>query len=555
MHSIYIPFASWCLLGLLFSSSLAATGQTFAPVQVYPTGVKPYGLAVGDLTGDGYPDVVTANYDPGTIGLLINQRDGTFVPGPFYTLPSVPLAVALGDINNDGYLDIATANIGGTSASVLLNQHNGTFAPASTYQVGSYSFPRGVALGDLNKDGYLDLVTANNGSGTAGVLLNQRDGTFAPVTDYPTGFGNPQNVALSDVNHDGYLDVIMANYASNFPSLGGNTAGVLLNRQDGTFEPVQLYEAGIGPFGLGVVDVDSDGHPDLVFSNTNSEVSVLRNRQDGTFAPPTIYPTGPLNFPQCLAIADFNGDNFPDVVTAGGKGTADVLRNQQDGTFAPVQTYLGTGNRGFGVAVHDVNLDNKPDILVTDFASNSLGVLLNTTDFMAPLLARLSPAAAGVGSQVTLAGTRLLQTQAVHFNGIAASSFTVLSATQLVATVPLTATSGLVIITTPTGTTTGVPFTVSTPLATTAAAASASVSVFPNPASGAFTVRLPSGAGSRVVQATLCNSLGQQVAQHTAALAATETSFVFPAVVLAPGMYNVRIQTGATLVNKPVMIY
>jgi hypothetical protein len=555
MHSIFISFPRWYLVGLLVSSNLAAAGQTFAPVQVYPTGVKPYGLAVGDLTGDGYPDVVTANYDPGTIGLLINQRNGTFVPGPFYSLPSVPLAVALGDINNDGYLDIATANIGGTSASVLLNQQNGTFAPASTYQVGSYSFPRGVALGDLNKDGYLDLVTANNGSGTAGVLLNQRDGSFAPVTEYPTGFGNPQNVALSDVNHDGYLDVIMANYGSNVPVPGGNTAGVLLNRQDGTFAPVQLYDAGIGPFGLGVADVDKDGHPDLVFSNINSEVSVLRNRQDGTFAPPTTYTTGPLNFPQCLATDDLNGDTFPDIVTAGGKGTADVLRNQQNGTFAPVQTYLGTGNRGFGVAVHDVNLDNKPDILVTDFASNSLGVLLNTTDFTAPLLARISPAAAGAGSQVTLAGTRLLQTQAVHFNGIAATAFTVLSATQLVATVPPSATSGLVTITTPTGTTEGVPFTVSTPLATTPAVTPAAVSVFPNPASGAFTVRLASGMGPRVVQATLCNKLGQQVAQHTATLAATETSFVFPAVVLAPGLYNVRIQTGTILLNKSVVIY
>jgi large repetitive protein len=93
--------------------------------------------------------------------------------------------VALGDVNGDGRLDIITANNNSDNASVLLGNGNGTFAAQATFSTGSS--PRAVTLGDVNSDGRLDIITANNGDASASVLLGNGNGTFQAQSHFRHG--------------------------------------------------------------------------------------------------------------------------------------------------------------------------------------------------------------------------------------------------------------------------------------------------------------------------------------------------------------------------------
>ena len=109
-------------------------------------------------------------------------------PRPASRSVSGPHSVAIGDVNGDGRPDLVTANRGSDDVSVLLGDGDGTFRPQTDFAAGGS--PYAVAIGDVNGDGRPDLVTANYGSGDVSVLLGNGDGTFRPPTDFAAG-GQP----------------------------------------------------------------------------------------------------------------------------------------------------------------------------------------------------------------------------------------------------------------------------------------------------------------------------------------------------------------------------
>jgi hypothetical protein len=279
------------------------------------------------------------------------------------------------DVNGDSKPDIIVANNGGNNVGVLLNSGDGTFLPQRTYSTGSRTYPPAVAVGDVNGDNKPDIIVTNQNADTVGVFLNSGDGTFLSQTIYsvPKGSG-VTSPAVVDVNGDGKLDIIVANY-------GGNSVGVLLNSGDGTFLPQTAYPTGAGsnPRSLSVVDVNSDNKPDIIVANYNgSNAGVLLNIGDGTFLPQTTYSTGSNSNPQSVSVVDINCDNKPDIIVANsGNDNVGILLNSGDGTFLPQTTYsTGSGSNPRSVSVIDVNHDNKPDIIVANSGANNIGVLL-----------------------------------------------------------------------------------------------------------------------------------------------------------------------------------
>jgi hypothetical protein len=105
--------------------------------------------------------------------------------------------VRISDLNADGRPDLVTEGIGATS--VLLNEGGGRFDKASYYEIVM------GGLGDLDRDGSIDLVAIDADTGTVSVLLNRGNGTFAARHDYETGLV-PADVAIADLNGDGALD-------------------------------------------------------------------------------------------------------------------------------------------------------------------------------------------------------------------------------------------------------------------------------------------------------------------------------------------------------------
>lgn len=385
-----------------------AQAQRFAPVATYPlgTGSNPVSVAAGDVNNDGYPDIISANTSNSTVGVLLNKQNGTFAPAATYPTGTAnyPNGLAVADINQDGYLDVVVATRVGSLAVVLLNQQNGTFGAAVPYGAGSYS--EAVAVADVNGDGRPDLLTANGfATHTASVLLNNQNGTFAAPVAYAAG-SYPLGVAVGDVNADGYADLAVSDYSTK--------AQVLINQKNGTFAPAVGYSAGAStqPAGIILGDVNLDGYPDLATANYTGTVSVLLNNRNGTFSQGLTYDAG--GYTGSVALGDLDGDDYPDLATANySTSTAGVLLSRHNGTFAPPITYsTGTGSSPRGIAVSDVNGDSRPDLILANYNNNSVAVLLNTTS-LASRAATLpgatatlhpNPANAGTAPALTLAG-------------------------------------------------------------------------------------------------------------------------------------------------------
>jgi hypothetical protein len=154
------------------------TGSFEAPVH-YGVGARPHSIAFADLDADGNVDLVTANENSNNVSVLFGNGNGTFQTHLTFAVGSVPKTVVVGDLNDDGRLDIVTANSAGnypngstpTNVSVLVNDGAGGFAPASHYPTGLTPF--GLALGDFNEDGLLDIVTANWHTNDVTLLLQE----------------------------------------------------------------------------------------------------------------------------------------------------------------------------------------------------------------------------------------------------------------------------------------------------------------------------------------------------------------------------------------------
>jgi hypothetical protein len=349
----------------------------FGPATNYGTGSSPIGVAVGDINGDGIPDIVTANIDSDSVSVLLGKGDGTFLAKKDYAVGSKPIPVLLGDLNKDGRLDIVTANDFGASVSVLLNNGNGTFA-RTDYAPG-LGLTVCAALGDVNGDGALDIVAGDYSNSKVVVLLNKGDGTFTSKSPFSVPGANTRGVALGDLNNDGKLDLAVIYHNSAVVS-------VLLGNGNGTFGPGTNYARAAGAgVGLGLGDLNGDGALDIVAPNAFiNSLSVLLNHGDGTFAPKTDYVVG--SGPQQAALGDVNGDGHVDIVSPN-QGTHDVsvLLGHGDGTFDPT-TNFGASGDPTGIALADLNGDGKLDAVSGGLHSSVVSVLLNTSSTTLPSL-------------------------------------------------------------------------------------------------------------------------------------------------------------------------
>ncbi len=219
---------------------LQAADGSFGPsLPQYPTGAGATSVVLGDLNGDGKLDVVTAN--AASLSVLLGRGGGSFGAKTDYPVGGAPRVLLLGDLNGDGNLDIVT------NVAVLFGKGDGTFTvkPDDGTGIGT----DWSALGDFNGDGKLDVVTANyvetttnGGIGTVSVRLGNGDGSFGAKTDFEAGV-MPDGVAVGDVNGDGKLDLAVANSGLD----GAWSLSVLLGKGDGSFGAAEELPIGGEP--------------------------------------------------------------------------------------------------------------------------------------------------------------------------------------------------------------------------------------------------------------------------------------------------------------------
>jgi len=382
-HGPFSRCAHGCSIAVLILTAFAASAVAapiFAPAVSYETGPRPNWVAVGDLNGDGKPDLVTANSVVNTVSILLGNGDGTFAPKVDRSVTQWPEFVLLADLNRDGKLDlVVTGENPDTLVSVLLGNGDGTFGPVLDLKGVR---PSSVAVADLDADGKPDLAVTHPGPDGVAVMPGNGDGTFGSFVDHvdQTNSGGPTSVAVGDVNADGHPDLVTANNSA--------IVAVLLGDGIGGFGPWSPYVTGSNPSQVAIGDLNGDGKLDLVVADHYIPVvSVLLGNGDGTFGPSgcnrlggtcaTSYDGG--QDPISVAIGDLDVDGKPDIaVASSGSDAVSVLPGNGDGTFGP-RTGYPVGSFPASVAIADVDRDGRPDIVVANYFSNSVSVLRNVT--------------------------------------------------------------------------------------------------------------------------------------------------------------------------------
>jgi hypothetical protein len=246
---------------------------------------------------------------------------GNFVRASTVAVPDSPSGMATGDVDGDGDLDLVVANTAALNATVLLNSGSGTYTIASTMSLPERPF--NLALGDVDGDGDLDAVLALYGPGgnkvstrlNGGNASGSNTGVFGNGSDVVVGDG-PAFLALGDVDGDGDLDVAVT---INGPSSTGSTVRVCLNGGNSTGSNTGIFSngssvtVGLNAFALALGDVDNDGDLDLAASTDNG-VKISLNAGNGTFSGGSTVAML-YNVAQSVALADLNGDNYLDLLS------------------------------------------------------------------------------------------------------------------------------------------------------------------------------------------------------------------------------------------------
>ncbi|HXN57306.1 MAG TPA: VCBS repeat-containing protein, partial [Candidatus Angelobacter sp.] len=267
----------------------------------YPFGDEPRLIVAADINLDGKLDLVTENEFNGTVDLFLNSGNGVFrSPEVLHDGGITAASVAVGDLNGDGKPDIvaATSDASGNNGSVYIfyaTPPASAIAPAflapRIFPAGAQ--PQAVRIADVNGDGLPDIVVANldpgaDGTGSAGVSVLLQDaahpGSFlAPVT-YATQ-GDAVDVAVADLNGDGKPDLVVANLE---PAPTGSVSVLLQDpARPGVFLAATSYQGFGQPLAVAIADLNGDGHPDIAVADGTSATVMLQSATSpGTFAQP-----------------------------------------------------------------------------------------------------------------------------------------------------------------------------------------------------------------------------------------------------------------------------
>ena len=323
-------------------------GRQFGPEEPNPGDSIVEAIQVADMNGDGWLDVVTSNRQSFTVGVYLNAGNGKLLPQATYQAGAGvdggmlwPGTLAVGDLNGDGlpdvavaeqdlYLDTNTDNGGGVG--VWLNLGGGVLGPEvllpnvaiTGAQGGTYTRgPATIAIADLDAHGTRDIVVTTI-DGRVAVYGNHGDGTFAPEIFYSIGGQGPSGcdcrLSVADLNGDGHPDLAVTNAS-------GPAVGVLLNDGTGAFLPEVTVVAGTDFWGtnhfLAVTDLQRRGLDDIITAGyapsssnpafINPAISRYPILGAATFGPAVVYSPDPTDFLEDLAVGDVDGDGLPDV--------------------------------------------------------------------------------------------------------------------------------------------------------------------------------------------------------------------------------------------------
>lgn len=366
---------TFCVLlpiSLSFLASHAVWGQSpdFNAGRVVRTAEAPKRPVVGDLTGDGRPDVVLVHSQE--VSVYRGDARGLFELHHRFAPPSfLPQAVAVGDFRRVGILDLAIVSISPPRLQIERGDGVGGFlgGPSLTFP----SNPIRVQARDFDRDGFCDLAVLTGGSSAAiSILLSDGSGGFSLVQEIGSLSGAPVELLVGDFDRDGILDLFTLERV-------GGTLSLYRGLAEGRFSVWTSVSVGSRPESMATGDFDGDGLLDFAVVNEgNDELLLLYGRAMGFFDPEQRVPLGFV--PRHVTSGDLDGDSVSDLVLADADDRrVRVYRASGSRTYSPVGSIAIPSDPRSALAV-DLTQDGRLDLLAVTTLAGFLASFLSRGD-------------------------------------------------------------------------------------------------------------------------------------------------------------------------------
>lgn len=371
MNTKLISVALVLLLGQVsenaIASSISIDGTSYSKRVLTLLGGQ-QDIEACDVNADGNVDLIVANNKGNNITVFLGNGSGSLTKLGSFAAGDNPIDLDSADINGDGHVDVAIANHDTSYVTLMLGDGTGNFKAMAPLHIGANPHAHAVRLEDLNADSKVDLLIDSRDNESILVLEGDGKGKFSKPQQIHVGGAPYRGFAVGDLNADGSLDIVTPNQRE---------IGIVLSTNTEKFEfDIDILALSEKPFSVEMGDLTGDGIEDLVVATNGASVSVYAGEESGYLSPNPISEIETATGAKQIAIGDINNDGISDALVSSWDGQALVILGGRNGLERHILSYEHRYSP-WAVALADLNNDGKDDMIVADGVNNEAFVYVS----------------------------------------------------------------------------------------------------------------------------------------------------------------------------------